>query len=390
MVHVPHNEAQRLAALYRYDALDTPMQGELDGIARLAKLITGASAAWINLIDENRQVTACAIGGRPGEVPRDDSMCAQAILSRDVTYVPDATKDPRFADNPFVTGRLGMIRLYAAAPLVTSDDFVLGTVCTTDEVVRSLSRDQLAGLADLADQLMTSLELRRHATLLARANAELDDFAGTVAHDLRNPLAAATGYTELALDLVCAGSPMAGETLDRLQRTLDRMAGLVEDVLSYSRTARAGILPTKVDLNEVAQVTLENVNGTLTRANGRVRIHPLPIIEADAVQLLQLLQNLTANALVHNPGESPVAEISAVPRDDGWVIAVDDNGPGIPPAERDRVFGAFERAVTAAGGTGLGLATCKRIAERHGGSAWIEESPLGGARVCVHLPAQRS
>jgi signal transduction histidine kinase len=382
---VPGNEAQRLAALYRYDALDAPLQSELEGIARLATLLTGASAAQVNLIDRDRQLTACVIGMEGGQVARSESMCSQSILSTDVTYTPDATQDPRFSANGFVTGRLGSIRMYAAAPLVSPDGLVLGTLCAIDERPRTLTDAQLAGLADLAEQLMTTLELRRHASLLARANTELDAFAGTVAHDLRNPLAAASGY---AVDLVFAGSPMAGETLSRLQRTLQRMGGLVEDVLTYARTTQGALLMTEVDLNSVAQAALENLHAPLTRTNGEIRVHHLPVIEADAVQVLQLLQNLMANAILHSGARGrPVAEVAAVQQDEGWVVTVDDNGTGIPLVDRERVFGAFERAVTSAEGTGLGLATCKRIAERHGGHIWIEDSPLGGARMCTQLPA---
>lgn len=381
-------EAERVAALHRYDVMDRPPGQDLAGIAALARLVTGAQAALVNFVDSERMWSACAIGVAPVDVRCDEGLCQYVVSGRELIYAPDATADTRLFDNPFVSGVLGNIRLYAAAPLFTPDEHVIGTLCVADERVIELTAEQQGGLRLLAAQLMRVLELRRTARLLTRANTDLDTFAGTVAHDLRNPLAAAAGYAELAEEQVDAGQPAEAKTsLASVQRVLHRASGLTEALLAYARTVNGELAIASVDLNEITSDALDNVSSLTHRYNGSIKVNRLPVIEGDRSQLLQLMQNLFANAVLHSSvRDEPVAEAQAFKSGDGWVITVDDNGPGIPADERDAVFEAFHRGNTDTDGTGLGLSTCKRIAERHEGRIWVEDSPLGGARVCVYLP----
>ena len=174
-------EEERLAALRRYGVLDQPPAEDLDAIVRLAARLTGASHAVINLIDADRQWQAAAHGGERGEVPREQSMCAAAVHHGQTVSVADSSKDARYADNPFVTGDLGRVRLYAAAPLIAPVRHVVGTICVFDEEVRELRDDQVAALEDLA-RVVTSLfeeralaaELRDGARWQAELIADLD------------------------------------------------------------------------------------------------------------------------------------------------------------------------------------------------------------------------
>lgn len=166
---LPPDEQSRLVALQRLAVLDRPRDPDLDGLTRLAAHVAGTDLAAINLIDATRQWQASAFGGEPGEVSRADSMCARSILSRDVTYVPDASTDGTFADNPFVTGKIDLVRLYASAPLIVSSGEVIGTLCSFDRRPGELSRTQLERLRDLAAQVVTLLELRARTELLERA-----------------------------------------------------------------------------------------------------------------------------------------------------------------------------------------------------------------------------
>ncbi len=156
----PPNEEERLAALHRYDILDTPMEEAFDDITRLAARICEAPIAVINLVDRDRQFFKSEIGLGVRETPLDVSLCAHAILQPGLFIVPDTHKDERFAGNPLVTGA-PYLRFYAGALLETPDGHALGTLCVLDYTPRDLSGGQKDALAALARQVMTQMELRR-------------------------------------------------------------------------------------------------------------------------------------------------------------------------------------------------------------------------------------
>ena len=162
-------EQERLAALHRYDVLDQPPAEDLDAVVRLASRITGASKAVINLIDTDRQWQAAAHGTDRSEVPREQSMCAAAVYHGQTVSVADSSVDPRYADNPWVRGELGAVRLYAAAPLIAPVHHVVGTICVFDEEVRELTADQVAALEDLARVVTSLFEERALAAELRQA-----------------------------------------------------------------------------------------------------------------------------------------------------------------------------------------------------------------------------
>jgi diguanylate cyclase (GGDEF)-like protein len=168
---VPPDEAARVAALHRYGVLDQPRQADLDAAARIAAYVCGTPTAVVNLIDSDRQWQAAAHGTEPGEVARGDAMCQHTVLGTEVVYTSDAGNEALFADNPFVTGRIARVRLYASAPLLTEDGHAVGTVCAYDDAAGSLTPTQLGLLRDVADQVMALFELRRTAGALARTAA---------------------------------------------------------------------------------------------------------------------------------------------------------------------------------------------------------------------------
>lgn len=155
------NEADRLAALARYGLLDTPSEEGFDRLTRVAAFLFSAPIALISLVDRDRQwfKSACGLAGR--ETPREWAFCAHAIRGTEVMVVPDATRDPRFCDNPLVTGP-PHIRFYAGAPLLTADGFALGTLCVIDATPRpGMSGGHQLILRDLARLTMDLLELRQ-------------------------------------------------------------------------------------------------------------------------------------------------------------------------------------------------------------------------------------
>lgn len=182
---IPTDEAARLRALQRYEILDTPEEQEYDDFTLLASEICDAPIALISLIDEDRQWFKSKIGFRPRETARDLSFCAHAILPDAPApfVIEDTLKDTRFSANPLVTGD-PHIRFYAGAPLITPDNFSIGTLCVIDRTPRDLGENQLKALQALARQVTMRLELRRTTNLLQAANEELrrlsltDDLTG--------------------------------------------------------------------------------------------------------------------------------------------------------------------------------------------------------------------
>lgn len=165
---IPKNEVKRLKVLWQYDVLDTVPEEVFDDLTDLAAHICEAPVALISLVDENRQWFKSKVGMSLTETARDISFCAHAILNEEMLVIEDATKDPRFRDNPLVTGSQ-RIRFYAGAPLVTPDGHALGTLCVLDKKPRKLRPEQRNALRVLAHHVVSQLELRRHTRELAEA-----------------------------------------------------------------------------------------------------------------------------------------------------------------------------------------------------------------------------
>lgn len=170
---IPKDEIKRLNVLWQYDVLDTVPEDVFDDLANLAAHICEAPVALISLIDEKRQWFKSRVGISVKETSRDVSFCAHAILQDGLLTVSDASKDPRFSDNPLVTGTQH-IRFYAGMPLRSPDGYALGTLCVIDNIARKLRPEQKQALRLLARHVETQLELRRHAKELMEARKNGD------------------------------------------------------------------------------------------------------------------------------------------------------------------------------------------------------------------------
>lgn len=191
---IPLGDDARVAALHRYGILDRPPAPDLEAITRLATFVAGSEIAVINLIDEQRQWQAAATGMERGEVPRRSAMCSHVVAEGARIVTADARQDPRFADNPFVSGEIAELRFYAGTPIRTDDGTVLGSLCVCDSAVMDLAPAQLDALQDLADQVMSLFELHHRTDRLTGVVTELDHVA---AHDGLTGLANRRRFTEV-------------------------------------------------------------------------------------------------------------------------------------------------------------------------------------------------
>ncbi|GAA4189732.1 hypothetical protein GCM10022219_05940 [Microbacterium oryzae] len=383
-------DAARREMIAAYDVVDGPPEPDLEGIVRIAAVLCGVSTAVVNIIDDRQQHQVAAVGFEPAVCSREDSMCAVIVRSADPVpvFVADAREDERFADNPFVTGEIARVRFYASSPLVSPSGVVVGTLCVFDESTGSLTPDRAQTLDLLARQVIDVLELRRMTRALRATNEQLSHFAGQISHDLRSPLTALTGFLEIAADdAEAAGAMRAASLMARAGAAADRMGDMIADVLAFARAGGAKPHLEDVDLGRLAREVVDDLSGPDDAS--AITLAADVAVRADPALLRPLLQNLVVNArkFAGAVRERPRIEVRAHALPSGWRITVDDDGPGIPVAERERVFRLFERgADEAAAGSGIGLATCRRLVAAHGGQIGVEESPLGGARFWVLLP----
>lgn len=229
----------------------------------------------------------------------------------------------------------------------------------------------------LAELTRTKEELERKSQELARSNVELEQFASVVSHDLKQPLLAIT----IALKLLRKKyrdklDPGADEFITDAINESMMMQTLISDILSYSRAGSNNRQLILTGCSDILNRALSNLKITLQQSGATVTHENLPEVMADPVQLVQLFQNLIDNAIKYRGEDKPHIHISAERNEKEWVFSVKDNGTGIPLEYSKRIFEIFQRVPDRkASGSGIGLATCKRIVERRGGRIWVESEP---------------
>jgi light-regulated signal transduction histidine kinase (bacteriophytochrome) len=234
--------------------------------------------------------------------------------------------------------------------------------------------------------------LLRSAQDLKRSNLDLEQFAYVASHDLQEPLRAVGGYVRLL-------ERHLAKTLDERARALLqgaiegalRMERLINDLLDYSRVGSRGRDFVPTDLEAVLRQALKNLQPRITASQAVVTHEPLPKLAVDSTQLLQVLQNLIGNAIKFRGEPPPAIHIGVAQQNGSWVFSVRDNGIGIDPEYFGKLFNLFQRLHnrTQYPGTGIGLAVCKRIIERHGGRIWVKSEPGKGATFYFSIPAAR-
>lgn len=261
-----------------------------------------------------------------------------------------------------------------------------------DEDVRLLKRiaDHIAPILEARlyrdrqekRRVMAENALAERADELARSNAELEQFAYVASHDLQEPLRVVTSYLQL-LERRC-GDQLGEEGGRFIGRTVEgagRMKILIDDLLTYSRVTTRGKEPEPSSCAEALEDALDNLKVAIKERDARVTRDDLPEVQADGTQLTQLFQNLVGNAVKFGGEEAPRIHVGVERGDGEWAFSVRDNGIGIEPEYAGRIFEVFQRLHTRREyeGTGIGLAVCKKIVERHGGRIRVESKPGEGS-----------
>ncbi len=401
-----HDEL-RLEALRRYNILDTAPEKEFDDIVRLVGHICQCPIAVINFIDKSRQWFKSEIGLGVRETALDISICVQALVEPDLFIVGDTHDDPRFRDNPLVTGN-PHLRFYAGALLQTPKGQKIGTLCVLDYVPRQLTEGQKEALRTLSRQVMAQLELRRAlaaaaqneaALLKAKEDAEAanrakDRHLAFLSHELRTPLTPA---------LLTAGAMAADMTLPAetradaatIARNIEMATCLTDDLLDVNRIA-LGKLELRLQVADVHATIMNSLamcESDAAAKNVRV-VHDLQAqshwVRGDVSKLQQVWSNLIKNAVKFTPPHGTVKVQTSNPTAAGLQIEVSDTGQGIEASLLPRIFNLYEqgdRSVTREhSGLGLGLAICKGIVAAHGGTIAAASAGKGhGATMTVNL-----
>ncbi len=267
------------------------------------------------------------------------------------------------------------------SPMWPEGEFLV-TAVIRDVSERTQTERQLRQTADL---------LARQTTELARSNEELERFAYIASHDLQEPLRMVASYTQLLARRYRGKLDAdADEFIGYAVNGATRMQQLIRDLLEYSRVGTRGSAFAAVDCDEIIAGVIDDLAAAIGETGATVVAGELPTVHADRSQLRQLFQNLIENALKYRSELTPMVRIAANREGNLWHFTVRDNGIGIAPDYAERIFVIFQRLHTQAEypGTGIGLAVCKRIVERHGGRIWVEAQVGHGSIFHFTLPAR--
>ena len=383
----PTDEIERLRALRDYDILDTLPEQEYQDIVQLAALICGTPIALVSLVDADRQWFKAKVGIDASQTPREAAFCAHALLQpNELLLVPDASQDPRFADNPLVTDAPN-IHFYAGAPLKTSEGHVLGTLCVVDTKPRNLTQVQQEALFALSRQVISQLDMRVKLNELEQAQKQLREVAAhqdrikeeertRIAREIHDELGGVmTGiksYLSFAIDRAQrAGVPvdphlldasaLADSAIDTVRRVITDLRPSVLDQLGiwaalewYSGqfTARTG-LPCEVDIDESIDDESATMDSALSTALFRIVQETLTNVSRHSAATCVRLQ-------VQRDAEGVLVQI----RDDGRGISATD----LLKTDSWGIAGIFERA------------------RYFGGAVDIAAHPDGGTLVVVRMP----
>jgi signal transduction histidine kinase len=392
---LPDNEDERLAELLSYDVLDTEAEQLFDDLTTLASQICDTPIALISLIDPDRQWFKSRVGLDAEETSREIAFCSHAILQDDVFEIPNASLDPRFHDNPLVTGAPD-IRFYAGAPLVSPSGHAIGTLCTIDRKPRKLTESQKTSLQTLSKSVVAHLELKRKNRELERTSQFRSDFLSYVSHEIRTPLNAINTFSRLLEgEAQKLKLPESFTTpLSHVTQSGERLLEIVNSVLDIKQieAGKMRVMPRAVSTHDffthlfsLTKIRAEDGGITFTST---IDSSVPDTLFFDDTKFGQVSLNLLSNAIKFtNPGKSVNAQVKY--KNDKLIFNVIDQGIGISEEDQKLLFTPFERMENAhqISGTGLGLNISKRLIELMDGTIKVSSKVNEGTRISVTLPS---
>jgi PAS domain S-box-containing protein len=354
------------------------------------RLIADNSVAWIYLIAPDRRLLymspSCEqMTGYPsGEFLADPDLMMRIVHPedrKDVEEYPAETLESSVSHSQ-------EFRIITKSGETRWIDHQCFPIC--DETGRVIGRRGMN--LDVTERKQAEKELKNTLIDLERSNQELEQFAYVASHDLQEPLRMISSFTQLLARRYQGRLDQdADEFIAYALEGTENMQRLINDLLAYSRVGTHGKPPAPTSSGQALDRALENLKLTIEESGAEVSGGDLPVVGADDVQLTQLFQNLVANAIKFRSAKPLEIRIDCEARGGEWVFSVRDNGIGIDPQYFDRIFIVFQRLHERGKypGTGIGLAVCKKIVQRHGGRIWVESEPGKGSTFFFSLPRSK-
>ncbi|MEZ4267637.1 MAG: ATP-binding protein [Myxococcota bacterium] len=329
--------------------------------------------------------------GEPFRYPLAGTPC-ERVVAGTLCHFPGGVAN-LFPDDLWLTE--AGVESYMAIPLFGADGETVGHLgimdtgpMVDDTLQVSFLRIFAARASAELIRLRDAAALAETARELARSNEELTRFSQAAAHDLQQPLTQIMGFIDLLqVELGADLTPRRARYIESVADGSLRMSRLIDSLLAYARAGGSRLEMAQCALREIVELAQQNLATDISAAGAHIEVGPLPTLESSAQSLLRVFQNLLANAIKFHQG-SPRIKISAHGVPGGWAIEVTDDGIGIDPADHERIFDAFERVHGRAQypGSGIGLATCRKLIERLGGELRLRSAPGAGSTFTVVLP----
>ena len=380
-------------------APDRSVSDRIDDLLAVVRRAIGTDYAALSCVHEDANEYLFEVVDAPTDAdleagdsaPLDATNCERVVRTERTLVLADVDEDaPELADRAG-NAEWG-ISCYLGTP-VTVDGEVYGTFCFYDLEARTeeFTDWQVTFVELLGKWVSYELERERYQAELEASNERLEQFAYAASHDLQEPLRMVSSYLGLlesryADDL----DADAREFIEFAVDGADRMREMIDGLLAYSRVETRGDPFEPVELDAVLDDVLDDLQLQIEDADAAITVGELPRVEGDGNQLRQVLQNLLENAITYSGESAPRIHIDAQRRKQEWVISVRDNGIGIDSENQGRIFDIFDRlhGRDEYDGTGIGLALCQRIVERHDGEIWVDSEPGEGSTFSFTLPAE--
>lgn len=389
------NETARLEALEAYDLINKKSEDELDKITELAASICDAPVAKINLIGRDIQWTKTDFGtdenARVWSIKRDRSICQYTVRQNSILEIPNLTEDSRFKDLSYVKGE-PYFRYYLGAQLFNPDGYAIGAICVLDYKERRLPERKKRELKILADQVMTSLELRIQNQRLTEMNEQKNNLMKVLSHDLRSPLSGIIGMSDLLSELVAKDNEEALEMSSLVNHSAKQLNQLIDDILNYTIIESKGfsLNLTETDINSI----VENMK-RLYKPSARLKNIDLAFesnvdrnVMLDDKKFEQIFGNLLSNAIKFT-AENGKIRGKVYDKGDNLILEVSDTGVGMKDEVLQNLFTnntKGQQGTSGEKGTGLGLNIIKNFTELHNGSIDVDSTPGKGTTFTIRFP----
>jgi len=367
---------------------EVDFQSDIDAVGRISAVSTilevvcrstGMRFAAVARVTEERWV-ACSVldeidfGLKPGgELTVESTICNEIRQTHQPVVIDHVAEEAEWRNH--ATPAMYGFQSYISMPIILADGSFFGTLCAIDPLPVRIRATATVGMFRLfAELIARHLDAAKKMARVERSNDALQRFAAIASHDLREPLRQVSIFTQLLADKHSGADAESGEYFRFVESGTARMGNLLDGLMAYTQLdATDSALLQTTDMETALDDALGGLRLSLQESEATVTHDALPQVQGDRAQLAQLLQNLIGNALKYRGKEAPLIHVSAASAGEEWIVSVSDNGLGIAPEHRRKIFDAFARLHgPEIPGTGLGLAFCAKIVELHRGRIWVE------------------